>query len=89
MDSKIKLILFDLDGVLVSTKKLHYETLNEAIATIGEKYIIKWDEHLRIYDGLKTTEKLKMLTVNKKFPNNEQEKVWELKQKFTLKALFN
>ena len=55
MDSKIKLILFDLDGVLVSTKKLHYETLNEAIAAIDKKYIIKWDEHLRIYDGYAKT----------------------------------
>ena len=89
MDSKIKLILFDLDGVLVTTKKLHYETLNEAIATVDEKCIIKWDEHLRVYDGLKTTEKLKMLTKNKNFPIDKQEEVWGLKQKFTLKALSN
>ena len=90
MESKIiKLILFDLDGVLVSTKKLHYETLNKAISTIDKKYVIKWDEHLRIYDGLKTAEKLKMLTKNKNFPIDKQEEVWGLKQKFTLKALFN
>ena len=33
----IKLVIFDLDGVLVEAKQLHYEALNEAL---GEKYSI-------------------------------------------------
>ena len=40
---KIKLIIFDLDGVLVEAKQIHYEALNEAL---GEKYAISWNEHL-------------------------------------------
>jgi beta-phosphoglucomutase-like phosphatase (HAD superfamily) len=47
----IKLIIFDLDGVLVEAKQIHYDALNKAL---GEKYAISWDEHLSIYDGLKT-----------------------------------
>jgi beta-phosphoglucomutase-like phosphatase (HAD superfamily) len=27
----IKTIIFDLDGVLVNTKKIHYEALNKAL----------------------------------------------------------
>ena len=48
-----KLIIFDLDGVIVEAKNIHYEALNKAL---GEKYSIEWNEHLSIYDGLKTLE---------------------------------
>ena len=47
----IKLIIFDLDGVLVEAKNIHFEALNKAL---GDKYAIEWNEHLSIYDGLKT-----------------------------------
>jgi beta-phosphoglucomutase-like phosphatase (HAD superfamily) len=52
--SKVKLIIFDLDGVLVEAKNIHYEALNEAL---GPGYAISWNEHLSTYDGLKTTQK--------------------------------
>ena len=35
----IKLIIFDLDGVLVDAKKIHYTTLNKALLEIDYKYI--------------------------------------------------
>ena len=57
MADKIKLIIFDLDGVLVEAKNIHYEALNESL---GPDYAISWNEHLSIYDGLKTTQKLEM-----------------------------
>ena len=51
-------ILFDLDGVLVEAKKIHYETLNIALANVDESYVISWEEHLKTYDGLKTYDKI-------------------------------
>ena len=54
----IKLIIFDLDGVLVEAKQIHYKALNQAL---GKNYSIEWDEHLSTYDGLKTDQKLKKL----------------------------
>ena len=54
MVNKIKLIIFDLDGVLVEAKNIHYEALNESL---GPGYAISWNEHLSTYDGLKTTQK--------------------------------
>ena len=30
-----KLVLFDLDGVIVDTKQVHYEALNDAISQVG------------------------------------------------------
>ena len=50
----VKLIIFDLDGVLVEAKKIHYETLNRALSSFNDRYIITNEEHLNRYDGLKT-----------------------------------
>lgn len=82
----IKLIIFDLDGVLIEAKKIHYDSLNKAL---GEKYEISWNEHLSIYDGLKTKQKLDMLSKNKKLPLELHQKIWENKQKYTLEMLKN
>jgi len=82
----IKLIIFDLDGVLVEAKQIHYEALNQAL---GEKYAIKWDDHLSIYDGLKTNQKLEMLTKRKGLPVESHLDIWDKKQKLTLQALSN
>ena len=35
----IKLVIFDLDGVLVDARELHYNALNKALNSIDEKYI--------------------------------------------------
>jgi len=83
MGDKIKLIIFDLDGVLVEAKNIHYEALNEAL---GE-YAISWNEHLSIYDGLKTTQKLQMLTERKGLPIDDHKTIWETKQQITLQML--
>ena len=62
MKNKIKLIIFDLDGVLVEAKNIHYDSLNQAL---GKKHEITWEEHLSQYDGLKTNQKLEMLSEKK------------------------
>jgi HAD superfamily hydrolase (TIGR01509 family) len=80
-----KLIIFDLDGVLVEAKNIHYEALNKAL---GE-YAISWNEHLSTYDGLKTSQKLDMLTTEKGLPVEDHKRIWSDKQKFTLEALSN
>jgi len=79
----VKLIVFDLDGVLVEAKNIHYDALNKAL---GE-YAISWNEHLSTYDGLKTLQKLDMLTKEKGLPVEEHQRIWEDKQKYTLQML--
>jgi HAD superfamily hydrolase (TIGR01509 family) len=80
----IKLIIFDLDGVLVEAKAIHYDALNKAL---GKEYAIEWSEHLSTYDGLKTDQKLDMLTERKGLPTEQHKEVWERKQKYTLQML--
>jgi HAD superfamily hydrolase (TIGR01509 family) len=81
---KIKLVIFDLDGVLVEAKNIHYDALNQAL---GKDYSIDWNEHLSVYDGLKTNQKLEMLTERKGLPTELHSKIWENKQKYTLQML--
>ena len=83
----IKLIIFDLDGVLVDARELHYEALNNALESIGKKYVIQRDEHLSTYDGLSTTKKLRMLTDNKNLPITLHNAVWKSKQENTIKLI--
>jgi len=85
----IKLIIFDLDGVLVETKKLHYATLNDAISEYNHECIISWNEHLSKYDGLKTHQKLNLLTEEKGLSVNLHEPIWISKQNKTLELLRN
>jgi HAD superfamily hydrolase (TIGR01509 family) len=83
----IKLIIFDLDGVLVDAKELHYEALNRALASIDPKYVIGKEEHLSRYDGLNTTKKLQMLTSDKGLPVTSHDQVWKLKQEKTIEII--
>lgn len=85
----IKLIIFDMDGVLIDAKKIHYDSLNYALSLHDDRYVIDIDEHLNIYDGLKTTEKLKLLTKNKGLSENQYDSVWNEKQKQTMMLLKN
>jgi HAD superfamily hydrolase (TIGR01509 family) len=83
MANNIKLIIFDLDGVLVEAKNIHYESFNKALGD----YAISWEEHLSIYDGLKTNQKLDILHHKKGLPKEHFSSIWEDKQKYTLNAL--
>ncbi|MFZ9740371.1 MAG: HAD hydrolase-like protein [Candidatus Nanopelagicaceae bacterium] len=79
-----KLVIFDLDGVLIDSRDMHYEALNAALANVSHEYIIDIQEHLSAYDGLPTSKKLSMLTEKKGLPVEKHQKVWEDKQKATL-----
>lgn len=82
-----KLFIFDLDGVLIESRELHYEALNEALASVDSRYVINRDEHLSTYDGMSTTSKLKLLAERKGLPTSSFNHVWEQKQKSTFELL--
>ncbi len=86
-----KLIIFDLDGVLVEAKQIHYDTLNQALEEIekitNKQYVITEAEHLSTYDGLKTTQKLELLTKNKGLHPEFYDNIWYRKQHLTTEAI--
>jgi HAD superfamily hydrolase (TIGR01509 family) len=80
----IKLVIFDLDGVLIDSRDVHYEALNKALAFIDPKFTISRQEHLSTYDGLNTTKKLEMLHAEKGLPKDMFDTVWKIKQRETI-----
>lgn len=82
----IKLLIFDLDGVLIRTKELHYTSLNQALAEIAPKYIISYNDHLTIYDGLPTKKKLVLLE-QKGLDSGLFEEINRRKQFYTLEYI--
>ncbi len=78
----IKAIIFDLDGVLVDTKHIHFEALNNALKKYNFKEI-SINDHIKIYDGLPTSEKLKILRKKNKIPSSSFSKIKKYKQKIT------
>jgi HAD superfamily hydrolase (TIGR01509 family) len=84
--SKIKSILFDMDGVLIDAKEWHYESLNKALSLFGNE-ISRYD-HLVTFDGLPTKKKLEMLTLEGGFPKKLHDFVNELKQVYTMEIIY-
>ncbi len=83
----IKVVIFDLDGVLVDAKEIHYISLNEAIAEVGTHFTITRHEHLTKYDGLPTNKKLELLTEDKDLPKEFYNQIWNRKQELTKKII--
>jgi HAD superfamily hydrolase (TIGR01509 family) len=83
-----RVMIFDLDGVLVDSKDIHFNALNNALETIDNKYVISTSDHENIYDGLPTKIKLQILTQKSGLEESSYKKIWELKQQITEK-MFN
>lgn len=74
----IQVVIFDLDGVLVDARELHYEALNRALGQYN--FTITRDEHLSTFDGLPTNKKLQMLTELKGLSRDLYDDIWQGKQ---------
>ena len=68
----IKNLIFDLDGVLVDTRDIHYEALNYALKK-NDLEPISYNDHIRIYDGLPTLKKIEII--------NHKNKISEITKK--------
>ncbi|MDD3150915.1 MAG: HAD family phosphatase [Candidatus Gastranaerophilales bacterium] len=83
----IKAIIFDMDGVLVDAKDWHYEALNKALELFG--FTISKYEHLVTYDGLPTSRKLEMLSLERGLPKGLHKFINRMKQFYTIELIFN
>jgi beta-phosphoglucomutase-like phosphatase (HAD superfamily) len=70
----MQLLIFDLDGVLVDSKDIHFEAFNKALVEHG--YLpLTYEVHMQTYNGLPTKTKLLMLGL--------PESIAATKQKYT------
>lgn len=82
-----RLVIFDLDGVLIDSRELHYHALNDALKKVGNEFVISREEHLSTYDGLNTTKKLEMLSEQKGLDRKHFNQVWSDKQNATFELI--
>lgn len=86
MESKIKAILFDMDGVLIDAKDWHYEALNTALKLFGLN--ISQYDHLTTFDGLPTKVKLEMLSKRYYLPQELHSFINDIKQSYTAELVY-
>lgn len=84
----LKLVIFDLDGVLVDACEWHRIALNEALRAVCD-YEISLEEHKSTFNGIPTRAKLKKLTEMGKILGDCHEDVYRLKQDKTKKIIKN
>ena len=79
----IKLVIFDLDGVLYESKEFHFDALNYALSEVDNNLVISKEEHLKTYDGLSTKRKLDILSSEKNLNPKFYKQIWNRKQEIT------
>jgi HAD superfamily hydrolase (TIGR01509 family) len=82
-----KIVIFDLDGVIIDSRELHFDALNAALRKVGEQFVITKEEHLSVYDGLNTTRKLQLLSETKGLPTEKFNQIWQDKQNATFELI--
>ena len=83
----IDTIIFDLDGVLINSKDIHFEALNSSLSKNSINYQINYEDHLKTFDGLPTKTKLEILNKKKIFSKSLNKKIKSHKNIITRKLL--
>ena len=84
----IKLIIFDLDGVLIDTPDMHYETFSKAYCA-HTNVIISKKEHDVEFNGRSTRAKLELLKQRDNLSDQTCNLIWREKQKLTEEYIQN
>lgn len=84
----IKLVIFDMDGVLVDACEWHRIALNEALKEVCN-YEISLEDHYKIFNGSPTKVKLKKLSESGIINDNLFEKIETIKQQKTIEIINN
>ena len=80
--SKVQLIIFDLDGVLVDACEWHRVALNQALLEVCN-YEISLKSHYDHFNGLPTKTKLQKLTSSGVIKETDHEQIYSIKQEKT------
>ena len=81
-----KLVVFDLDGVLVDACEWHRIALNQALREVCN-YEISLDEHYSTFNGIPTKVKLEKLTDMGILQRDQHMEVYDRKQELTIKTI--
>lgn len=82
----IKLVIFDLDGVLVDACEWHRVALNEALMDVCD-YKISLEDHYSTFNGIPTKKKLAILQNSGIISESDIDSVYEKKQQKTIEVI--
>ena len=82
----MRLFIFDLDGVLVDACEWHKISLNKALKEICD-YEISDEDHEKVFNGIPTKVKLKILNDLGYVKQEDYEKISNLKQVYTIETI--
>jgi HAD superfamily hydrolase (TIGR01509 family) len=77
---EIKLCIFDVDGVLVNSRLLHYPATAKALADYGYEYSQEEDDE---FGTIPTLTKLEQLAKSGKIHNDDIDSIWKLKDTYS------
>lgn len=83
-----KLIIFDLDGVLIDACEWHFQSLNDALSEICN-YKISRKDHESIFNGIPTKKKLNILSKQNLLKKIDHDLVFKKKQEYTIDKIKN
>ena len=83
-----KLVIFDLDGVLVDACDWHRDALNLALSEIS-KTQIGFEEHYSTFNGIPTKKKLEILIEQGRVEDRDKQKIFDVKQTKTIDIIKN
>lgn len=85
--NQIKAVIFDLDGVLVETRQIHFEAFSLALEKLGISLSLK--DHQRELDGLPTLKKIEILSRIHELSAEQMKFINHEKQRLTFEILEN
>jgi HAD superfamily hydrolase (TIGR01509 family) len=83
----IKAVVFDLDGVLVNSRMLHFETFRDALHSVKPDIFMTWAEHEKDFDGLSTKLKIKKAIEKGILTESDAVPLFEKKQALTIQRI--
>ena len=84
--NSIRLVIFDLDGVIVDACEWHRVALNNALAEVCD-YTISMEDHYTTFNGIPTKVKLSKLTEMGVVKPEQHEEIYDRKQKLTIETI--
>jgi len=85
----IKIIIFDLDGVLIDSNYMHYETFMYAIQSVNKSINYSFDQHNILFNSLTTKKKVEKLVELNLLNSNDFDIIYDRKQEYTRLFLNN
>jgi len=82
----IQAIIFDLDGILIDSDYIHYDTFMKAVQHINKEIVYSYDEHNRLFSSITTRDKLKLLIQKGLLEEKDVEVIYLKKQELTKEA---